>query len=185
MPDTPNFAITYPCVGSAISASSFATFATDVETAIAAVDNQGYGVGSIGVLNVSYAFTTLSSNPAFGVETVMTFSNTTASDIGFGASSFTASTPGPHTVSVLLSSPQSTLTITSQRVAIYVNGVLNTANKWRGSNPPDFAVFNGGFSTDIYLVGGDIVTFRYLWTGTGALGGPVTGTASLLLLATP
>jgi len=35
------------------------------------------------------------------------------------------------------------------------------------------------------LLAGDAVTFQYLWTGTGALTGPLVAAVSIQLLSTP
>lgn len=180
MPDTPVYAITYPCIGVPITTASFAAFATDVEAALIAVDAIATTVAS-----APYAFAELTVNPAFGVETVMALSNSSSSTIAVLATSFSISTAGLYAINGKMDSPQSTLTFTSQRLAVYVNGVFQAATKWRGANPADFSVRNGGYSIDLPLAVADSVTFRYLWTGTGALSNPATGTASLTLLATP
>lgn len=181
MPDTPNYAITYPCMGVPVTPADFNTFATDVEAALVAVDTK-----TRAVLNVPYAMANTASSPAFGVETIMTFSGTSGSGITIGASTFTALTAGLYAFGVNITEPNSTLTITSQRVAIYINGVFMSACKWRGTNPSDAFVQGGAYTSDLPVAVADVVTFRYLWTGTGALlSPPVTGFVSMTLLATP
>lgn len=183
MPDTPVYAITYPCLGPTISVTDFVTFATDVEDAIRVVEAEATFDGS--VTQVPYGFTELTANPAFGVETAMTMSNTSSNGMSVIGSTFVVITPGLYAIGGKLDSPTSTLTFTSQRLAVYVNGVFYAANKWRGSNPADNFVRNGGYSIDLPLALGDAVSFRYLWTGTGALLNPATGNASMTMLATP
>jgi hypothetical protein len=180
MPDTPNFAITYPCMGPTVAVADFQVYAADVEAALVAVDAEAQAV-----THVPYAFATLASNPALGVETVMTMSSTTSSGVTVGASTFTAVTGGVYTFGAQLGGTTSTLTLTSQRLAVYVNGVFQVACKWRGSNPIDAFGLDGAYSVDLPIAAADVVTFRYLWTGTGALFGPAAGTASMTLLATP
>lgn len=183
MPDTPVYAITYPCLGPVIDVTDFLDFTNDVEAALLAVEAEATSDGS--VTQVPYVFAELTVNPAFSVETAMTMSNTSSSGIAVVGSTFVVITPGLYAIGGKLDSPQSTLTITSQRLAVYVNGVFYAANKWRGSNPADFSVRNGGYSIDLPLAAADAVSFRYLWTGTGALLNPATGTASMTMLATP
>lgn len=181
MPDTPNFAITYPCMGPTVDPAAFSEFAADVEAAIASVDAQ-----AAGVVGLPYAFASLTTATAFGVEAIMTMSNTSGSGITIGASTYTIVTPGLYVAGATASNAnQSTLTYTSQRVAVYVNGVFFAACKWRGVNPADVFVMGGSYSVNVPLLAGDVVTYRYLWTGTGAISGSAGGLGSLMLLATP
>lgn len=180
MPDTPNFAITYPCENTLISCNDFAVYATDVETALASVDAQ-----ALAVTQSPYAFANLTTATAVGVEAVMAMGSTSGSGVTIGATTFTIVTPGLYVANVNTGATQSTLTMTSQRVSVAVNGTNVVIGKWRGSNPADVNVFFGGYSTDLQLAVGDTVSFKYLWTGTGAIGSLGTMVGSISLLATP
>lgn len=187
MPDTSNYAITYPCLGESIECEDFFTLATDVESAFVTVDAE-----AANVLNLPYARVgSAVANPAFGVETVMTFGSIPASDyssgitVNAGAGTMTIDTAGIYQASVQVSGNQSTLTITSQRIAVFVNGVFQMARKYRGTNPATSFVLSGTYTSNIGpLAIGDVVTFRYLWTGTGALSSPAGGSVVLSFLTT-
>lgn len=186
MPDTPNFAITYPCLGSVMALADFSTFALDVEAALAAVDAE-----ATAATHNPFAFALGNVAAALGVESVMTYTGFPANSFNSGitfnaaAGTFTIVTPGVYSATAELASNQSTLTMTSQRIAVFVNGVLFAVRKYRGTNPVTVGALVGSYSTDVPLLAGDIVTFRYLWTGTGALTGDATGNVSLAMLTSP
>jgi hypothetical protein len=188
MPDTPNFAITYPCMDATINCDSFRELATDVESAFVVVDAE-----AAATLNLPYArIGAAQANPAFGVEAIMTYGIIPASDyvngitVNSGAGTMTIVTPGVYQASAQNLGNQSTLTITSQRLAVYVNGVLQMARKYRGTNPATAVVLSGTYTANIGpLAAGDVVTFRYLWTGTGALSSPAGASVVLSFLTTP
>src|SRR5687767_9223785 len=92
MPDTPNFAITYPCEGSAIDCDDFAAFATDVEAAFVAADTE-----ATNATHTPFALQATSTTPALAVATTLIFiasANNFSSGITVGANAFTAITPG-------------------------------------------------------------------------------------------
>jgi hypothetical protein len=186
MPDTPNFAISYPCMSTAIVVSAFCDFATDVENAIATVDAE-----ATAVLHTPYAYAISESTAAAGAETTMIFTTFAAGITSSGitvnaaAGTFTIVTPGSYVAAVFVSANQATLTMTSQRVAVFVNGALQAVRKYRGTNPVTVGALSGSYSVDLHLAAGDVVTYRYLWTGTGALNGLATAHASLSFLGTP
>lgn len=188
MPNTPNFGITYPCMGSPISTADFVNFASTTETAISTVAAEATAVAT-GMY--AYLPSINLPNPAVGVETILLFSATTASNgmtINTGAGTVTPTTSGICAMSLSLSSaPQSSLTLTSQRIAIYVNGVLFAARKWPGNNPVNIGAYGGSFEIAVPVSAGDTITFRYLWTGTGSLAaaGGAGGTAWLSMIASP
>src|SRR5215510_7921658 len=137
MPDTPNFSITYPCQDEAINSDHFRDFATDVEAAVSAVN-----VEAAAVLNTPYArIVVATANPAAAAETTMTFGVIPAGDIvngitvNSGAGTMTIVTPGVYHASVQVSGNQATLTMTSQRISVFVNGVFLLTRKFRGFNP--------------------------------------------------
>lgn len=187
MPDTPNFGITYPCEDTLVDCDDFATLATDIESAIATVDAEASNV-----LNLPYGrVSSATANPAFGVEAIMTWGGSPTGDfangvtLNAGAGTMTIVTPGIYQASAYNLGNQSTLTITSQRIAVYVNGIFQVARKYRGTNPATAIVLSGTYTADIGpLVAGDIVTFRYLWTGTGALSSPAGASLVLSFLTT-
>ena len=176
----PNYDIDYPCLGTVIDPDAFNEFATDVEAALATVDAE-----VTALTRMPYAQASLTSNTALGVEAAMTIVSPSSEGITVGATTFTVITPGLYAIAASLGGNQSTLTMTSQRIAVAVNGVNVVAGKWRGSNPADPTVRDGGYSTDVPLAAGDLVSFRFLWTGTGVLSGPAGGRCGLDLLATP
>lgn len=182
MPTTPNFAISYPCEGAPISPSDFFSFATTTEAALSAVAAE-----AAAVTTGMYAYVSANiPNPAVGVETIYTFSTSFASNgmtVNTGAGTITPTTSGICVVSANQSgAPQSSLTISSQRIAVYNNGVFFAAKKFPGNNPADIGTYGGSFEMPVPVVAGDTLTFRYLWTGTGTLAG-AGGTAANLWLS--
>lgn len=187
MPDSPNFAITYPCLGSAITLADFSTFATDVEAALARVD-----ATAVAVTHNPYARLIGFTAAAVGVETILDFTAFAALNLSSGftvnnaAGTVTVITPGMYLAGLQISGDQSTLTMTSHRVALYVNGVLHSTRKYQGTFPVvGIAAQSGVFDTAVQLAAGDVVTIRYLWTGTGALTSNASGSLYLDLLTSP
>lgn len=182
MPDTPNFAITYPCEGVPISCADFSVFATDVEAAIATVDAEG-----VAVTHEPYALQVTQTTAAVGVATTLVFVASAfnfSSGITVAANAFTALTGGLYLVNVQGNSINSTLTLTSNRVSILKNAVLVDAIKRK----PVVGVASAGnitISAPVDLAVGDAVTFQHLWTGTGALTGPLNASVSIQLLSSP
>jgi hypothetical protein len=182
MPDTPNFAITYPCVGSPVACSDFYTYATDVEAAVATVDAE-----ATASTHLPYALQVTQTTPAVAVATTLVF---TASAFNFSTgitvagNTFTAITPGLYLVTAQTSGIDSTLTMTSGRLSILRNAVLVDAIKRK----PFLAfpsVSNMTITAPVELAVGDVVTFQYLWTGSGALVNPLNASVSIQLLSTP
>lgn len=169
MPDTPNYAISFPCEGNVITPAVFSDFALDIEAAIATVSTAGTAVTHTPMARASGI---TPNNP--GVETVVTTTAATSYASGItlnpAAGTFTIVKPGLYNAEGSVYQLQSSLTMTSQRLAVAVNGVNVVAKKYHGSNPADITTLGGSFSAPIYVVAGDVVTFRYLWTGTGVLG---------------
>jgi hypothetical protein len=185
MPDTPIYGITYPCEGAPIAVSDFYTFATDVEVAIGVVDAE-----ATLVTHLPNARAAGQVSPALGVEgtylfTIPTSIASSGITVAAGAGTMTIITPGIYLASVRQAVSESTLTITSSRVAVTVNGVNQVIKKFRGSNPAGILSLSGSYTVALPLAAGDVVTFRYLWTGTGALANPASATVALDLLATP
>lgn len=186
MPDTPIYGITFPCESAPVSVADFSTFATDVEAALVTTDAEARTV-----THLPTAKATGSVNPAFGVETAYTYLLFPASVVSTGitlnaaAGTFTIITPGVYSASVRAVPIDSTLTVTSSRVAVTVNGTNVVSRKYRGFNPPDPTSLSGSYTADVFLAAGDVVTFRLLWTGTGALLSPAQASFALDLLATP
>jgi hypothetical protein len=182
MPDTPNFAITYPCMGPAISCDNFAVFATDVETAIATVDAE-----ATAVTHTPYAIQVTQTTPALATATTLVFVASVfnfSSGITVAANAFTALTPGLYLVNVDTSPVDSTLTMTSGRVSILKNAVLVNAIKRKPVIGLP-SVSGMSISATVNLAVGDAVTYQYLWTGTGALTGPLNANVNIQLLSTP
>lgn len=186
MPTTTNYAIPYPCEGDVITPAVFLAYATGVEAAVANVD-----AVQAAVLHTPFFMATPTAAAAVGVETTALFLAFTTSQASSGvtvnqaAGTVTIITPGLYQVSAQVAANQATLTMTSQRVAVAVNGINIVVRKYRGTNPVTVGALSGGYSSDINLAVGDVVTFRYLWTGTGALTADAQMNVSLALLATP
>lgn len=182
MPDTPNFAITYPCEGSAIDCDDFSIFATDVEAAFATVDAE-----ATAVTHVPYALQVTQTTPALAVATTLVFVASAfnfSSGITVAANAFTALTDGLYLVNAQTQGVTSTLTMTSGRVSILKNAVLVDAIKRKPLIGLP-TISNMTISAPVNLLAGDAVTFQYLWTGTGALTGPLNASVSIQLLSTP
>lgn len=182
MPDTLNFAITYPCEGSAVSCSDFAVFATDVEAAVAAVDAE-----AVAATHLPYALQVTQTTPAVGVATTLVFVASAfnfSAGVTVAANAFTALTAGLYLVNAQTNGVDSTLTLTSGRVSILKNAVLVDAIK-RKPVPALASVDRMTVSVPVELAVGDAVTFQFLWTGTGALTGPLNASVSIQLLSTP
>lgn len=182
MPDTANFAITYPCMDEVVDCNDFAIFATDVEAAIAAVDAEG-----IAVTHTPYALQTTSTTPAVGVATTLVHVasvNNFSSGVTVAANTFTIITPGLYLANAQCNGVTSNTTLTSARVSILKNAVLTNAFK-RKPVVGFPSSSNMNLSSALELIAGDAVTFQYLWTGTGALTGPLTATVNIQLLSTP
>jgi hypothetical protein len=187
MPDTPIYGITYPCVTSPVNPADFEALAADTEAALAVLDAE-----ATSVTHLPNARAFGDALPAFGVEATLTYLTfptlNTSAGITFNAAAgtFTIITPGIYSASVRNIGPGSgSLTITSQRIAVAVNGTNRVIRKYRGFNPPDPGVLAGSYSCDISCLAGDVVTFRFLWTGTGVLLSGEQAYVSLDLLATP
>lgn len=192
MPSTPIYGITYPCMSPVVTPADFASFATTTETAL---DTVGFSALSPGT-GEAYMVTHLptgrglgAASPVFGVEGTFTYTFVPSSvvtgtgvTVNTGTGAFNFLDSGFYMASVAVGGNSSTLTMTSQRVAVYVNGVLYAAKKWRGTNPISAAVLSGSYDFGINILNTDTVTFRYLWTGTGAM--PLaTATVAISLLA--
>lgn len=182
MPTTAS-GITFPCEGSPISVNDFATLALTTEAALVATN-----AAVANVVNLPHMRGNAATTTAFGVEAIMTFpgfSFTAGVTVNTGTGAITIIAPGNYVASVSAGANSSTLTITSQRVAVYVNGVFYVAQKSRGSNPAVTIVTGTVYDTDtLPLVAGDVVTFRYLWTGTGALNPNAIAIVSLSMVGT-
>lgn len=182
MPDTPNFAITYPCEGFGVAVADFATFATDVEAALVTVDAE-----ATAVTHTPYALQVTNTNPAVGVATTLVFVASGfnfSSGITVAANAFTAITPGLYMVTAQTQPVSSTLTLTSARTSILKNAVLVNAIK-RKPSASSPAVNGMTISAPVELLAGDVVAFQYLWTGTGALVNPLGASVAIQLLSTP
>jgi hypothetical protein len=185
MPDSPNFAITYPCMDTAITLADFATLADDTEAAITTVNSEATAATQ-DPAGHAFFFTAA----AVGVETIMTYSAVPAVTVASGitlnaaAGTWTIVTPGIYIASGNVQANQSTLTMTSQRIGTFLNGTLYAVRKYRGTNPVTVGAITGSYSAVIGpLVAGDVVTFRYLWTGTGALTANASGYVAINFLA--
>lgn len=182
MPDTPNFAITYPCVGVPIACADFATFATDVEAAVATVDTE-----ATAATHLPYALQVTQTTPALAVATTLVFAASAfnfSTGITVAGNAFTVVTPGLYLTTAQCNGIDSTLTMTSGRVSILRNGVLVDAIKRRPYTGFP-SVSNLTVTAPLELVAGDAVTFQYLWTGSGALINPLNASVSIQLLSTP
>lgn len=186
MPDSSNFAITYPCEGSAVNPVDFSVFAFDVESALSAVTAEGVAVVSD---RMFHAIGT-AAIAAAAADTTMTYTGFPASVKSSGVTVNTAT--GDITIvataiyelwAFVNASATSTLTITSQQIGIFVNGILYGTQKRRGFNPAVTFATTGAYSMLVPLNAGDVVTFKYQWNGTGALNSAGGGTVGLNYVA--
>lgn len=187
MPMTPNFNIDYPCLGVPVTLADFAVFATETEAALAVVDAE-----AVAVTHNPYARLIGFTAAAVGVETILDYTAFAATQLSSGvtvnnaAGTVTIITPGLYLAGLQISGDQSTLTMTSHRVALFVNGVLYATRKYQGTYPVvGIAAQSGVYDTAVRLAAGDVLTMRYLWTGTGALTSSASGSLFLDLLSSP
>lgn len=182
MPDTPEFAITYPCEGAPISVADFSVFAADVEAAFVTMDAE-----AVAATHLPYAMQVTQTTPLVGAATTLVFVASAfnfSSGITVAANAFTAVTPGLYLVTLQANGVDSSLTMTSGRASILRNAVLVDAIK-RKPTPATALVGNMTVAAPVNLAAGDAVTFQYLWTGTGVLNNPLNASASIQLLSTP
>lgn len=187
MPTTPIYGIQYPCLSPSISLADFSALATTTEAAIALTDAEVTAVThNPNARGIGFA------NPAFGVDTTMNFSTfsgfftSSQFTVNLAAGTLQPLVSGLYLVSVRMAGNSSTLTMTSQRVAVNINGSLAVATRDRGTNPASTGTTASSFTSVIYLNAAfHVVTFSYLWTGTGALSGGASATVALDLIATP
>lgn len=171
MPSTPIYNIDYPCVGAPVTLADFFALATDTEAAITATYAEAAAVSSDPMARA------LGSTAApLAVDTILTYTafpsqnRVSGITLNAAAGTFTIVTPGVYVAYAAVQGNQSTLTMTSQRVAVYLNGGFYAGRKYRGYNPTLSIALTGTYSIDVgYLAVGDVITFRYIWTGTGAL----------------
>lgn len=187
MPDTPVYSITYPCEGSPVSVADFATFATDVEAAISTVSTVANGV-----THRPYVRGNWTSNAAVAVETIVVFSAASTSSTGItvnaAAGTATIGTAGIYRIGANLSNgTQSDTTMSSQRLSVFRNGVFYAGKRFRGRNPISIDCAGGSYTILMNLAAGDVITFRYLWTGTGSIvaSGGASGSFDVSMLFTP
>lgn len=193
MPVTPQFGITYPCMGVPVTLADFASHATTTETALDSV-----GFGAVPGSGEAYAVTHLPVGRGIGavttlpgVEGTLTYTlvpssvvSGTGVTINVGTGAFNVLSSGFYMASATVGgAPGSTLTMTSQRIAVYVNANLYAAKKVRGSNPASASTISSTYDFGVNLLNTDTLTFRFLWTGTGVLTGVASATVSLSLLS--
>lgn len=192
MPTTPQFGITYPCMSPVVAPSAFAAFATTTETALDAV-----GFSVVPGTGEAYSVTHLptgrgigTATPLPGVEATLTYTVVPSSvvtgtgvTVNVATGTFNVLDNGFYMASATVGAASSTLTMTSLRVAVYVNGVLYAARKARGFNPSNTGTVSTTYDFGMNLLNTDTVTFRFLWTGTGVLSGIGSSTVSLSLLS--
>lgn len=175
MPSTPVFGIVYPCEGPAITLADFSSFATSVESAIAAVD-----VLATEATNPPNASVQLSmAGVAVNVATDITYTSESWDSGTIATPPATALTvPSNGMYMVAINAGVSGFaTITSMRAAISVNAVNQYAFKFLPvAATPNQANPHGL----LRLAAGDLVRCNFIWTGTGGPG-TVSGTMSLTL----
>lgn len=193
MPTTPQFGITYPCMGVPVTAADFASLATTTDTALGAV-----GFGSVPGTGEAYTVTHLPTGRGLGavttlpgVEGTLTYTLVPSSvvtgtgvTVNVGTGAFNVLSNGFYLASAVVGGAgDSTLTMTSQRIAVYVNANLYAAKKVRGFNPAFTSTIGSTYDFGVNLLNTDTLTFRFLWTGTGVLTGTASATVSLSLLS--
>lgn len=175
MPDTPVFAITYPCEGSSITMQDFYDFATTVEAAVVGVD----ALATEAVLPPNVSVQLSLAGVALNVATDITYVSEDWDSAAIAAPPATALTvpaDGMYFVP-FYAGVSGFATLTSMRAAISVNGVNQYAFKFApNSGTPNRSVPHGL----LRLAAGDLVRCNFLWTGTGGPG-TVTGSMGLIL----
>jgi hypothetical protein len=185
---TPNYAIPFPCEGEAITTASFSAWALGVENALIQADAAATAATHEPQANLS-----AQSNTAVGVEGTLTFdafggtlNMSNGITINAAAGTATVVFPGLYNVMVSIPGNASTLTMTSQRMAVYVNGVLYAAKKLRGFTVASTITLSGSVDWDVGpLAAGDVITIRWLWTGTGALSSTAFFDVAIAFLGSP
>lgn len=185
---TPNYAIPFPCAGDPLNPAAFQSLALGVDNALLQGDAAATAATHEAQANLSGQ-----ANPAVGVEAIVTFdflggifNLSNGITINAAAGTATVVFPGLYGVMMTSGGSQSTLTMTSQRMAVYVNGVLYAAKKLRGFNPAFVQTLSGSVYWDVGpLVLGDVITLRWVWTGTGALTSAASFDIAIAFLGSP
>lgn len=176
MPNSDVFAITYPCIGPAVTLNDFLTFATTAESAIATVD----ATAALALLPPT-AGVSASQSVAVGVATDCTYVTEhwdSGSIATTGTTPLTVPSNGMYLALFNLSVSGFT-TITSSKTAININGTDQFAIKF----PATAGTPNRNTAQGVYrLTAGDLLRARFTWTGTGGPG-TVTGTMTIALIS--
>lgn len=186
MPSTPNFGITYPCEGSPIAVTDFSSFALSAEAAISTVSAEGAAV----VADPVFHAIGVAAIAASGADTTMTYTGFVSSfkssgfTVNTATGDITAVTTGIYELWALVNtSGQATVSMTSQRIGIFINGTFYASQKRRAYNPAIANATYGTFSVMAQLTAGDVVNFKYQWTGTAALSSQGGGTVGINFVA--
>lgn len=182
MPTTPNFAIPYPCMGATFDCNAMGALALGTEAAIATVNAE-----ATAVTHTPYAIQLTSTVVPVGVATTLAFAASAfnfSGGVTVGAASFTILTPGLYLATVQSTSVDSNTTLTSGRLSVLKNAVLQYAIKRKPLVAfPTFS--NTDMTGPVDCVAGDVITYQLLWTGTGALTANYAASVYLQMLSTP
>lgn len=181
MPDTPNFAITYPCEATLLAPADFATYATDVDAAIGTVNAEG-----VAVTQTPYALQVTNTVVPPGVATNLTNVASPfnfSSGITVGANSFTILTPGMYFTNVESNQIAATVGLQSARMQVLKNGVVFAAFKRKPVVGAPVAP-GLGFSIDVPCQAGDVLAWQFLWVGS-VVADPLAAAISIQSLSTP
>lgn len=172
MPDiTPVYGITFPCVGEAINAATFTSFATTMEAAlatVAAVGLQALHPPSVGA-RVNQAVTVATPTDCTCVEKYWD----NASIAAVASTAFTAPVTGMYQLAASVGAVGFT-TMTSLKLALTVNTVEQLVFKYPASTGASPVSVNPHGL--LRLVAADQVRARLTWTGTG---GPITANGAV------
>lgn len=178
---TTNFAIPYPCAGETIDCTIFEAFTQAIQDALTGLDSQ-----SVDVLNRPAASVTGGGqNIAVNVSTNATYTsesydNDNMADLTVNNDRLTIVTPGMYMITGYSSLGSGFTTITSNAVAITVNGTVLYRKK--NSSDTNLAM-NVTVTGLVNCLAGDIIRTSILWTGTGGPVSTFTSTLSARLVA--
>lgn len=165
MPEsTPVYGITYPCATDVIDAADFATFATDVDNALAILNDLSQTALTRPAARITGSVISLPT----GVDTLATyiaedFDNDGMADLAVSTSRLTVQTAGTYMV-IFEAIINSATTNTSAAVAIAKNGTIEYRKKDGNTTNSLMPLLVAGLFD---AVPGDFFTGLGYWTGTG------------------
>lgn len=183
MPSTPNWAIPYPCSGDNIDCTIFEDFTVAIQTAITTLDT----LTTTALRRPTAKITGSGQAIAAGATTNATFSSeefdtAAMANLGVNNDRLTVTSDGMYMITAWSDLGSPFTTMTSNSVAISVNGTII----YRKKNSSDTNLDMNVTVTGLYnCVVGDIIRMPILWTGTGGPLSTFSSTLSALRVALP